>query len=148
MFTVRLLPVFLFCIANEKVTLKMPVGEERKYSGYKKQIFVSGLLPSCKCPPLGASQCVCSSTSKKGPLNLKGNTEKNGGSVATMWSLSFTHGCPSLTTQKYQHLYLLSCCTEDKQKIQQAYGRCLNTADQMRWNYLTKQTIYCIIINS
>lgn len=51
-------------------------GEERKYSGYKNQIFVSGLLPSCKCPLLGASQCVCSSTSKTGPLSLKGKIGK------------------------------------------------------------------------
>lgn len=110
-------------------------GEERKYSGYKNQIFVSGLLPSCKCPPFGASQfvcvcvCVCVAPAARQTLQCwTGGGGRKGGRRDTMRSLSFTHACPSLTGQKYQHLYLLSRCAEDKhQKWQETICRHKNT---------------------
>lgn len=105
-------------------------GEERKYSGYKNQIFVSGLLPSCKCPPFGGLT-VCVQLHQQDRLSESKGENRKGGSRDTMRSLSFTHACPSLTAQKYHHLYPLSRRAEDKnQKWQQTYCRCINTAEQ------------------
>lgn len=135
-FRLRLSPGFLLLGANEKVTLKMPVGEERKYSGYKNQIFVSGLLPSCKCPLLGASQCVCSSTSKTAPLSLKGKIGKE--AVKTQCGLYHLH-TPARHWQlrNTTTLYLLSRRAEHKyQKWQHTYCIYINTAKHMRWKHL------------
>lgn len=68
-------PAFLLRRADENVNL--PVGEEKKYSRYKNQIFVSGLLPSCKCPlpfpPVWGPHSVRPATpAKADPPSLKG----------------------------------------------------------------------------
>lgn len=92
-------------------------GEERKYSGYKNQIFVSGLLPTCKCPPFGGLTVCVQLHQQDRPAESKGETEKKkkkGGSGDTMRSLSFTRGCPSLTAQKYHRIYPLSRRAADK----------------------------------
>lgn len=51
-------------------------GEERKYSGYKNQIFVSGLLPSCKCPPFGGLTVCVQLNQQDRPTESKGENRK------------------------------------------------------------------------
>lgn len=88
-------------------------GEERKYSGYKNQIFVSGLLPSCKCPPFGGLMVCVQLHQQDRPSECKGEN-RNGGSGDTMQSLSFTHACQSMTAQEYHHLHAQSRHEKDK----------------------------------
>lgn len=83
---------------------KLPVGEEKKYSGYKNQIFVSGLLPSRKCPlpsHLGASQCARSSSSKGRASEREGGTQKEEAAETQCGLYRFhaaVHHCPLTNT--------------------------------------------------
>lgn len=96
-------PAFLLCQPDERV--KLPVGEEQKYSGYKIQIFVSGLLPSCAWPPpiWGPHRVHAATPAKADPPRLKGKAERRAGGGDTMRSLSLPHGCPSPPARKYHH---------------------------------------------
>lgn len=75
-FRVRLSPGFLLLGANERVTLKMPVGGGESTVAIRTRYLSLDFFPVVNAPLLGASQCVCSSTSKTGSPSLKGKIGK------------------------------------------------------------------------
>lgn len=111
-------------------------GEERKYSGYKNQIFVSGLLPSCKCPPFGGLTVCVQLHQQDRPSESKGGNRKK--EVAeTQCGLYHLHAAARHWQLRNTTTYI--CChatlkTNTKNDSRHTVG--VNTSEQMCSNSL------------
>lgn len=104
---------FLFLTANEKRTKTSAVSGEREYSGYKNQIFVSGLLPSCKCPPFGGLTVCVPLYQQDKPSESKGEKEKE--VVETQCGLKIHTRLPVTDSSEIPPVYIrCHACGEHK----------------------------------